>query len=277
MFCSPALATAIDRAEGRFCAAIAQAAPGVADGADLLLAPVGGGLAVFAATDSPMNKIIGAGFDGLVDDAELDRVERHFAARGARLQAEVATLADPALHRQLCARGYAPSGFENVLGHSLTTVIETPSEIAVQRAEPAEIPDLADVFAEAFANPDVGGVGGDTVPPSDELKHWFTTTSRVDGYRAYVARLEGVIAGAAALRIDGTIAQFSGAGTRPGYRRRGVQSALLRARLRDAAAAGCTVGVVVTQPASQSQQNVQREGFALLYARQLLVKPAPGA
>ena len=47
-----------------------------------------------------------------------------------------------------------------------------------------------------------------------------------------------------------------------------MQTALLRARLMDAAAAGCTIGVVVTQPGSKSQQNVQREGFALLYARQ---------
>ena len=54
-----------------------------------------------------------------------------------------------------------------------------------------------------------------------------------------------------------------------------MQTALLRARLKEAAAAGCTIGVVVTQPGSKSQQNVQREGFALLYARHLLVKPVP--
>jgi hypothetical protein len=56
-----------------------------------------------------------------------------------------------------------------------------------------------------------------------------------------------------------------------------VQTALLRARLADAAAAGCTIAVVVTQPGSTSQQNVQREGFSLLYARHLLVKPSPSS
>ena len=95
-----------------------------------------------------------------------------------------------------------------------------------------------------------------------------------DGFRGYVARVDGAIAGGGSLRVDGDVAQFSGAGTLPRFRRRGVQTALLRARLIDAAAAGCTIGVVVTQPGSKSQQNVQREGFALLYARQLLVKPA---
>jgi ribosomal protein S18 acetylase RimI-like enzyme len=94
----------------------------------------------------------------------------------------------------------------------------------------------------------------------------------VDGYRAYVARIGGAIAGAATVRIDGTIAQFAGAATLPAFRRRGVQTALYRTRLGDAARAGCTVAVVVTQPASKSQQNAQREGFSLLYSRQLLVK-----
>jgi len=134
---------------------------------------------------------------------------------------------------------------------------------------------LADALVEAFATPDVGGVGGDAIPPSEEIRRWFNITMSVDGFRGYVARVDGAIAGGGSLRLDGEIAQFSGAGTLPHFRRRGVQTALLRARLADAAAAGCAIGVVLTQPGSKSQQNVQREGFALLYARQLLVKAPP--
>ena len=80
---------------------------------------VDGGVAVFAERDSPSNKLIGAGFSGPVDDTILSGVEAHFAAEHARLQAEISTLADPALHRQLVVRGYMPGGFENVLGHPL--------------------------------------------------------------------------------------------------------------------------------------------------------------
>ena len=36
--------------------------------------------------------------------------------------------------------------------------------------------------------------------------------------------------------------------------------------------AGCDLAVVTTQPGSVSQQNVTREGFALLYARAVLVR-----
>ena len=68
------------------------------------------------------------------------------------------------------------------------------------------------------------------------------------------------------------IAQFTAAATAPAHRRRGVQTALLLARLTDAAAAGCDIAVVTTQPGSRSQQNAQRRDFDLLYTRAVLVK-----
>ena len=74
------------------------------------------------------------------------------------------------------------------------------------------------------------------------------------------------------MRITDGIAQLTGAATAPALRRRGVQAALLAARLRDAAEAGCDVAVVTTAPGSTSQKNVQRNGFDLLYARLILAR-----
>ena len=76
----------------------------------------------------------------------------------------------------------------------------------------------------------------------------------------------------AALRITDGVAQLVGAATAPEFRRQGVQTALLSTRLADAAAAGCDIAVVTTAPGSKSQQNVQRQGFHLLYTRAVLVK-----
>lgn len=269
MFSSPELAARIDRAEARLCAAIARnCAGGCVD-------EIAGGLAVLAAPESPSNKMIGVGFAGRLDDDALAAVEARFAAGGARLQAEISTLADPAVHAELVARGYAPSGFENVLGHALGELRPLPAGITVERCDAEELERAADVMAGGFSAPDIGGVGGDAIPPAAEIRRWFLLAMRSPGFRAYLARLDGSIAGGAALRFDDDVAQFSGAATLPAFRRRGVQTALLRARLADAARAGCDVAVVVTQPASKSQQNVQREGFSLLYARQLLVKMPP--
>lgn len=273
MFCSPQLAARIDRAEGRLCAAIAEQA--TAPGSAVLVAAIGGGLAIFCGPDSPTNKMIGLGFDVPCAEADLAAIEAHFAAHGTRLQAEVATLADPALHQQLIARGYASSGFENVLGHPVTRdVAAAPAGIDVREVEGRDLDTLTDVMVEGFSSPDVGGVGGDELPPADAVRRWFATTMRASGFRGYLAFVDGAAAGGAALRFDDGIAQFSGAATLPAFRRRGVQTALLRVRLAEATRARCDAAVVLTQPASRSQQNVQREGFALLYSRHLLVKPA---
>ena len=88
----------------------------------------------------------------------------------------------------------------------------------------------------------------------------------------YAALRDGVIVGGASFHTAEGIAQFTGAATAPAHRRRGVQTALLSARLADAASAGCDIAVVTTQPGSKSQQNVQRRGFDLLYTRAVLVK-----
>ena len=82
------------------------------------------------------------------------------------------------------------------------------------------------------------------------------------------------ITGGASLRVCEGVAQLCGAATAPAHRRRGVQSALLAARLADSARQGCDVAVVTTQPGSKSQQNVQRQGFELLYTRAILVREA---
>jgi GNAT superfamily N-acetyltransferase len=237
---------------------------------------IAGGVAVFAGPGSPTNKMIGVGFDGLPDERELDRVERAFRERRAPLQAEVSTLADPALHALLVRRGYEPTGFEHVLGRPLSeSTTAAPAGILIERAAAGDMAEWVEVVLTAFASPDQGGVGGDAIPPPDQLRKWFTTTMSVPGFEGFVARLDGQMAGGGSLRMDEGIAQFCGASTLPRFRRRGVQTALLRWRLAYARESGGDVAIVTTQPASKSQQNVQREGFHLLYARQLLVKAPP--
>jgi len=99
MFCTPQLAARIDRAEGRMCASMARA---MTD--DALALPVGGGVAVYAGATSPMNKLIGAGFEGAVVEEEyLRTIEEQFAARRTRLQGESPRLPPP-ICTHYCAR-----------------------------------------------------------------------------------------------------------------------------------------------------------------------------
>jgi ribosomal protein S18 acetylase RimI-like enzyme len=271
MFTTPSMAARIDRAEGQLCAGFtagAAADPGLGS----FTMPVAGGLAVFVAVGSPVNKMIGIGFDGPPDEGELAAVEARFAALGAPLQAEVSVLAAPETHAILIRRGYEPRGFENQMGRAIVD-FSAPLADGVRVDRIGTVDDeWMGVMVEGFTHPDVGGVGGDALPDAEHARRDLLSTSRIPGFCAYKAYLGGVVAGAAAIRVDAGIAQLAGAATLPALRRRGIQTSLLRARLADAARNGCDIAVVTVQPASKSQENVQRQGFSLLYARQLLVK-----
>jgi ribosomal protein S18 acetylase RimI-like enzyme len=111
--------------------------------------------------------------------------------------------------------------------------------------------------------------------PREALVRAMDDMAGVEGLTRYAACIEGQLVAGASMRCSDGVAQLCGSATLPAWRRRGIQNALLARRLADAARAGCDLAVVTTQPGSKSQQNAQRQGFALLYTRAHLVKPAP--
>ena len=272
LFCDTALAERIEGAEAEFIAKASEAA-GRRSGAAGFVIPIAGGVASFAEVGSPLNKVAGLGFDGVPSAAALGEIERAFTARGAPAQIELAHLADPEIGALLTARGYRLTSFENVLGMLLADMPEQvmPPGVEVRPSGDDEFQAWVEVVADGFAYPDTQGV-----PSHEEFPREVIVTAERDaaaaGVLRYLALRDGAIAGGGSLRMTEGIAQLTGAATAPAHRRRGVQTALLLARLTDAAAAGCDIAVVTTQPASRSQQNVQRRGFDLLYTRAVLVK-----
>lgn len=271
LFCDVGLAERIERVERQLIEIAARAAHR-RTGAGFVI-PVAGGLASFADVDSPFNKVVGLGFGGVPTGAELDEIEKAYAACGAPVQVELPHLVDPEIGMALTDRGYRLESFENVLGIAIASHYDTvaPDGIVIRPSGDDEFETWLAVMAEAVAVPDTEGV-----PWHEEFPRDVYLTAERDAAAAdiarYVAVRDGVVAGGAGLRTAEGIAQFAGAGTAPAHRRHGIQSALLSARLADAAAAGCDVGVITTQPASKSQQNAQRRGFDLLYTRAILVK-----
>jgi GNAT superfamily N-acetyltransferase len=273
LFCDAALAARIERAEARLIAKAAAAAR--RRSAAAFVKPIAGGVASFAEADSPFNKVAGLGFGGVPSAAALDEVEDAFAARGAPVQIELAHLGDPAIGVLLSDRGYALTSFENVLGRAVDDAPgpATPPGIEVRPSGDEEFDAWLAVVADGFAHPD-----GQGVPSHEDFPRAVLEQAERDfaaaGVARYVALLDGAIAGGASFHFADGVAQLAGAATDPAHRRRGVHTALLTARLAVAAAAGCEVTVVTTQPGSKSQENVQRHGFELLYTRAILVKHA---
>src|SRR5687768_4818475 len=116
MFADAALAARIDRAEARMCVHIAESIPASKSESTPLVLPIGGGQAVYVSPSSPVNKVIGLGFDADLDLGELERIEREWGDRGEPVRVEMSILTAPSLGSALTERGYRLHGFENVLG-----------------------------------------------------------------------------------------------------------------------------------------------------------------
>ena len=268
------LAARIERAEARLAAGGARAAARRAPEAGAFARPLAGGFAACGDAASPFNKVAGLGFAGPLDETELAAVERDYAERGLPVRVELSNLAEPSIGALLTRRGYALVGFENVLGRPLAAGAEPgrADGVAVAESGQGEMRLWMDLVIDAFAHADEQGIPSDESFPRDVLESAYLDMESTGDFRRYLARLDGAPAGGAALRLDEGIAQLCGAATVPALRRRGVQSALLRERLEVAARRGCDLAVVTTQPGSKSQQNVQRQGFDLLYTRAVLVR-----
>jgi GNAT superfamily N-acetyltransferase len=274
LFASTSLAARIERAECRLLIDGAAACERRRPGTGVFTRPLAGGVATLAGANSPLNKVAGLGFAGSLDEAELEAVEKAFATRGAPVRVELSCLADPSIGALLTSRGYTLQGFENVLGRGLPIESQGPPADGVV-VSPCSAGDLAawfDAVVTGFASPDSQGVSSHEDYPREVLEGAMGDMAAADGFVAYLARRDGAVAGGASLRLFEGVAQLCGAATRPEHRRRGVQSALLAARLDAAGRVGCDVAVVTTLPGSKSQENVQRRGFELLYTRAVLVR-----
>jgi GNAT superfamily N-acetyltransferase len=279
MYATASLAARIERAECTMVSELAAAAASRRGPSEIISMPIGGGVASFTGPGSPANKLAGLGFAEAPSVEQLAAVEAAFAAKSSPLQVEFASLGDPAVPRMLSGRGYELIGFENVLGLPLgADHLEAPDlgALTVEQVRAEDTLKWAEVVATGFLNPDA--YDG---PPSHEtinreaMDDLFGDTLRVKSFERFLARRGGEIAGGSSLRLDGGIAQLAGAATLPAHRRQGVQTALLRFRLHEAARRGCDIAVVTTSPGSKSTENVQRFGFAILYVRAILVKPPP--
>ena len=274
LFVDATTAARIERAEADLIAG-ASRATGSRFGAVSFQLPLRGGYATFAGPDSPYNKVVGVGFDGVPDESELAEVERRYAQHAAPVSFEVSTLADRALLAVLHRRGYQLISFEDVLVCDLSRpTLRPPAGVTILRENDAGSDGTRtwlDVVVEAALTPDTEGLA-----QHEEFSRTVLEQAELAGLdagvRRYLATVDGTPAGGAGIRFVDGIAQLAGAGTVPAFRRRGVQTALVAARLDDARAAGCDLAVVTTQPGSPSHANTQRSGFEIGYTRAVLVK-----
>lgn len=229
--------------------------------------PIAGGNAVFVGATSPITRAMGLGMQEPLSAADLEAVEGFFYARGATPKLELCPLADRSILTLVGERGYRIDQFRNVLVRPISAgefLPEPSSSVAVTRAS---TPEEKDLWLRTVS---WGFAGREDLGPED-MQIGLPMTA-VPAVSCYLAWLGDEVVGAGAMALRGGLAFLSSTSVRPAFRQRGAQTALLWARLTDAAEAGCDLAMVETSPGSGSQRNLERFGFRTGYTAMAIVK-----
>lgn len=263
-----ALATRLEGTEARANVAFVEARAELAPFVGASWCEIGGTFAMFDGPTSPITQTFGLGLFVAPTHAILDDIEAFFAERGAGTMHETCPLADAGLLTLLPDRGYRPIEQSGVLYRALGSM---PRDAAADGTVRVRVVDSEDarVWTETAARG-----WGDTPELEAFMLDFGGMMSRAAGVRCFLAECDGEPAGAAAMFVHDGVALLAGASTVPAYRRRGVQAALLAARLGNAADSGCDLAMVAAAPGSSSQRNAERRGFRIGYTRTKWARPS---
>lgn len=254
------LATRLERTEAAANARFIEARGQVDAGRGATWRDVEGIWALFDGIDSPLTQTFGLGIERPATAAALEVVEAFFRERGAAVDHEVSPLAlgDPL--PLLAGRGYAPIELTDVLCRPLTDDDRVPPQPAIG---------VAPIGVDEGAAWTAAAVDGWSEHP--EVEHFVRELGavypRTAGATCFAATLDRTLAATGVLAMHEGTALLAGASTRPAFRRRGAQTALLAARLGHARAAGCDLAMICARPGSESHRNAERHGFGVAYTR----------
>ena len=234
---------------------------------------VGGGCGGFSGIGSWSNQAVGLGFGGEVSADDVAAIIDFHGSRGVEPKVEVAPHADPSCLARLREAGFTVAGFEQVLVRPLEGAlppIDPSIEVAVLDPTDADqVRRVQDLQARSFAS-------DESAEADDHHRRLFGLYMSHPATRTVIALVDGVEAGSAMVELDPPVAQFFAGGTLPSMRRRGVQRALLVARLRMAIEAGCSYASTDSAPGGGTERNAVRLGFVGAYTRVSLVHPGEG-
>jgi GNAT superfamily N-acetyltransferase len=260
IFSDIALSRRLERAEGFACAQYAETRRKQFPEGHAEWMECAGAFAVFDGVLSPCTQTFGIGLFEELTGETLDTIESFFRGHGAPVTHEVSPFAGVAALDLLCKRGYRPVELSSVLFRPVQQPAPTTaSDIQVRITGPDE----ADLWSRISAR----GWSHD----HPELLEFMNTFGAVSGARdqtvCFLAEADGEPGAAGVLCMHEGVALFGGSSTVPELRRRGLQSALLEARMRYAFDHGCDLAMMAAMPGSDSQRNVERKGFQIAYTR----------
>ncbi len=226
-----------------------------------------GGHMIFAGLGSPIGRATGCGLDRPLTAGDLDSIEQFYRTRKAPSQVDLTPLHSPEVFEVVRQRGYAIAELNNVLYRKLDPrekFAEPPPGCEIRRSHPDEAEITGFIVERAFFP--------DGAP--EAFRGLISPLYQMEGGLAFVASVDGkpVACGTGLVIRNHGIFALCGAGTHAEYRGRGLQTALLRARMTAAVQAGCEYAAVVTQAGTISQRNAERLGFRVAYSKVTVIK-----
>ncbi len=260
-FCDLALSRRLERAEAHACAMFVEARARAFPESGAEWIECAGAYAAFDGVNSPVTQTFGLGVFEDVTPAALDEIERFFGKHGAAVNHEVSPLAGVPALDLLCSCGYRPIELSSVVWQAVAKPAAPPraAEIRVR----AIGPDEAEIWAQTSAR----GWVSDHPEFEDLLLDFGKILTAREDLTCFLAKIEGEPAAAGVLSIHAGVALFAGSSTVPAFRRRGLQAALLEARMQLAVERGCDLAMMVAEAGSGSQRNAERQGFRIAYTR----------
>ena len=224
-----------------------------------------GAFAIFDGADSPVTQTFCLGLFEEVTPDGLDALERFFLDHGAPVIHEVSPLAGVATIDLLCQRGYRPIELSSVLYQTISPSTAPPPSAprslatTVRIAGPEDGPLWADLSARGWAS--------DYPEMEQSIREFGAVACARTSTINFFAEVDGIAGATGSICLYENVALFGGASTVPAMRRRGLQTALLAARMTYAVERGHEVVMMVTSVGSQSQRNAERAGLKIAYTR----------
>ena len=265
LFSDLALSRRLEAAEGHACREFALARRRLFPERGSEVLRVAGADVVFDGPASPVTQTFGLGMLENPTPEDFDQIEQFFLTRGAPPQHEVSPFAGRATLQLLCARGYHPFEISNVLYQPLELPFETAPRM--NPSSPIDVRVIGPQESQLWSKVSAGGWTHENPELEEFVLQMGTLLTHRESSVCFLAAIDGQPAAAGALFIHQGVALFAGASTLPEFRRRGLQAALLEARMRYACEHGCDLAMMVAEAGSDSQRNAQRQGFLVAYTR----------
>ena len=240
---------------------------------------VAGGVAAFTAGEygRKLNHVTGFGLDVSATENDLITLETAYAKLGLATEIDLCPFVNADNLKLLANRTYAVNAFSNTY---VTAVSGDGNTFAVDpRIKIEKIsPDGGDHFLAV-------SIAGFAKQRHDRPAALIEILAKIAVLRKdtvlYVARIDGQIVGSAGLALldlpEAPVAHLYIASTLPASRGRGVQQALIQARLVDARRAGFEIASITARPDSASSRNASRAGFSLAYTKSTFALSSAGA